>query len=102
MTFFTDLLLQKAELGEQLSDVLTKYIFPFALALVVLWAFWLGWNMMKAKDEGERRQTKERLLKALMAIFIIGMLYAALLAINWTYKNVAYENILFDTISFLM
>jgi len=68
--------------GKEMAEILVWYVFPALLAVSVIWVIYIGIILAKAKDEGARRQAKDRFIKAFAALFIIGCLYIILATVN--------------------
>ena len=75
-------LLLEGGLGSQIGNIMVQWVFPPVLAASAIWACWIGWQMAKAKDEGERKQAKDRFFKALATVFIIAALFLIMVGVN--------------------
>ena len=69
-------------MARQLLEILVVYVFPVILGVMVLWAIYIGFHFGNAKDEGARRQAKERFFKALAGVVIIMVLYGILFILS--------------------
>jgi len=93
--------------GVQMANILVWYVFPALLAISVIWVIYIGVLLAKAKDEGARRQAKDRFVKAFAALFIIGCLYVIMITVKFVISPPGGEekkeaNFIFDIFYMLM
>jgi len=74
--------LLQSSFGSQMTNVLTWYIIPVILGVIVLWACWIGWQFIQASDPAKRNDAKKRFLNAIAIVFIFAGVFTLMAGVN--------------------
>ena len=81
---------QAINVGKQLADVITTYVFPFICLAALLWALWIGIEFARANNEGARKRAKKRFIDAISIVMIFVMCSGIMVAANIAFSSIPY------------
>ena len=68
--------------GKQITDVLTWYIVPVLLGVVVLWALWMGWRLIRTAGAEARQAAKKQFHNAFALLAIFSAIFCVIAGTN--------------------
>ncbi|MDR0461782.1 MAG: hypothetical protein LBG88_00375, partial [Christensenellaceae bacterium] len=74
------------QFGKLLGDIVTKYIVPVMLGMVILWCIWVGVKFLIAKGDSERIAAKRHFFMAVSSVMIFTMLCGMLFGLTLAFK----------------
>ena len=68
--------------GKQITDILTWYIVPALLGVVILWALWMGWRFIRTIGYEARKVAKKQFQNAFAILLIFGAIFCVIAGTN--------------------
>jgi len=70
------------KVAKDLAHIMLWYVLPMLGIVAIFWAIWIGYAFWTAKDDGARATAKNRLIKAIASVLIIGVLLLIMGLVN--------------------